>query len=53
MARTLNINRKVLESVDVLIAEHSVGLSSTCGAICETSGVVPVEDGLDEFLSGL
>lgn len=52
MARTLGITKKILESVNLLISEHSIGLTGTGGTIGKAGRVEAVEYGLDEFLSG-
>jgi hypothetical protein len=43
---------KILESIDLLVSKHGVGLSGTGGAIGKAGRVEAVQYGLDEFLGG-
>jgi hypothetical protein len=43
----------LLQAVGLLVAQHGVGLAGTRWPVGEDSGILAVEDGLDEWLDGL
>jgi hypothetical protein len=41
----------ILESIDVLVADHCIGFAGASGAVREHGCVIAVEDGFDERLN--
>ena len=46
------MKKGLLKSESLLIADHGVGLTGSCGPIGEYSGIEAVKDGFDEGMGG-